>query len=230
MCQRPVKRRRALLFMEPPATSTPEKRSVWLLVGGLGAIVLLVAVMFGLQQARRESGPPLPVISGISQFQLTNQLGRAVTLGDLRGKVTVANVIFTRCPGPCLTMSRQFAGLQRKLSTDGEVRLVSLTIDPEFDTPEILRRYGEKLGTDPDRWWFLTGGLQELRRLAIDDFKFVARPKAEEQMESKDDLFIHSTYFMILDRKARLRAVVESAEPNALEKTMKLVNRLLADS
>jgi len=204
--------------------------SVRWMVGGLALIVLVISVVFARQQIRRPEGPPLPLISGLGEFELTNQLGRKIGLADLRGRVTVANVIFTRCPGPCLTMSRQFASLQGKLPADGSVRLLSLTIDPEFDTPDVLKRYGDKLGNDPDRWWLLTGDRTELRRLAIDDFKFIVVDKEAADQETRDDLFIHSTYFMILDRKARVRAVVESAEPNALEETMNLIERLRSDS
>jgi protein SCO1/2 len=200
----------------------------------MAAALALVVVGIGLaavrQQLRRSAGPPLPVLYGVTDFQLTNHLGQSVTLADLRGKVSVVNVIFTRCPGPCLTMSRQFAKLQNQLPADGSVRLVTLTIDPEFDTLEVLKGYGAKLGNDPERWWFLTGALPELRRVAIDDFKFVAVPKDAGQQESKDDLFIHSTYFMILDQRARVRAIIESAEPGALEKTLQAIDQLLTES
>jgi len=200
------------------------------MAAGLVVIVLGIGLVAVRQQLRRPAGPPLPVLYGVTDFQLTNHLGQTVTLADLRGNVSVVNVIFTRCPAPCLVMSRQFAKLQNQLPADGSVRLVTLTIDPEFDTPEVLTRYGEKLGCDPNRWWFLTGALPELRRVAIDDFKFVAVEKDAASQESKDDLFIHSTYFMILDHRARVRAVIESAEPGAVEQTMDAVNRLRSES
>lgn len=196
----------------------------------LGAIVLAIGLATFRQQLRKPAGPPLPVLYGISEFQLTNHLGRGVSLNDLRDRVSVVNVIFTRCSGPCLTMSRQFAKLQAQVPADGSVRLVTLTIDPEFDTADVLTRYGEKLGAQSDRWWFVTGALKELRRVAIDDFKFVAVEKDAARQESKDDLFIHSTYFMILDQRARVRAVIESAEPGALEKTLESIQRLRTET
>lgn len=200
------------------------------MAGGLAIIVLVIGAVVVRQQLQRPAGPPLPIISGITDFSLTNQLGQKVTLGDLRGHVTVANVIFTRCPSACLVMSHQFAKLQKQLPSDGSVRLLSLTIDPEYDSPQILAAYGKKLGNDPKKWWFLTGDNQELRRLALDDFKFIAVPKDVTTQESKDDLFIHSTYFMILDQRARVRAVIESTDPDALEETMKAVGRLNVES
>ena len=207
-------------------TSTATK---WIVGGGLALIIGLIAVVFVRQEIQRRSLPDLPVISSVTDFQLTNQLGAAVTLANLRGKVWLANVIFTRCPGPCLAMSRQLAGLQKQLPSNDHVRVVTLTIDPEFDTPAVLQRYAEKLSADPARWWFLTGATRELRRLAIDDLKFVAVDKDAKEQQTPDDLFIHSTYFMAVDRHGRLRAVIESTEPGANEKAVATVNQLLAE-
>lgn len=194
----------------------------------VGVAVAVVVGTFVRQQLRR-SGPPLPVISGIGDFQLTNHLGQVVGLGELRGRVTVASVIFTRCPGPCLAMSRKFAQLQGVLPGDQPWRLWSFTVDPEFDTPGILTRYGEKLGADPERWWFVTGPKAEIVRLAVKDFKFVVQDKEEAERDVPEDLFIHSTYFMVLDRKGRLRAAIEGAEEDAVARTKEAVDRLLAE-
>jgi protein SCO1/2 len=209
--------------MSTPPTS---KLAVRLVVVGIAVAVGIVAALFVRDRMRRPAGPPLPVISGISGFTLTNHLGRTVGLDDLRGRVTVASVIFTRCPGPCLAMSRKFAEIQEQLPADGSVRLWSFTIDPEFDTPEVLTAYGRKLETDPERWWFVTGPKQEIARLAVKDFKFVVLDKAEEQREVPDDLFIHSTYFMVLDTRGRVRAVIEGAEADAVERTLEMIERV----
>lgn len=206
------------------------RRPAWLVGGGLLVIVLGIGFVVARQQLMRPPGEPLPVISGIHDFCLTNQLGQKVTLSDLRGHVTVADVIFTRCPSSCLVMSHQFAQLQKKLPADGSVRLLSMTIDPEFDTPRIMKEYGDKLGNDPAKWWLLTGDNKVIHKLAIDDFKFVVVPKDAASQASKDDLFIHSTYFMLLDQRARVRAVIESTEPGAMEKTLELANQLRADT
>lgn len=181
--------------------------------GGLALVIGIIVLMYvreNLDRQRTPERPVLPVISTVSAFTLTNQLGRAVSLKDLRGNPWVANVIFTRCPGPCLALSKKVADLQSKLPKEKNIRLVTLTIDPDFDSPEILARYGEKLGADPDAWWFLTGTKEELTRLAIRDLKFSARDKNKDEMETPDDLFIHSTYFMVVDQDGRLRGAVDS--------------------
>ena len=215
--------------MDSTANLAASRRTQWIVGSVLAVIVALIAVSFARQESRRPAGPALPIIGGVHEFQLTNQLGAAVTLADLHGKVWIANVIFTRCPGPCLTMSRQLAGLAGRLPGGDETHIVTLTIDPEFDTPAVLARYAGKLGGDTSRWWFLTGAPRELRRLSVDDLKFVAVDKEAKEQQSTDDLFIHSTYFMVVDRRGRLRSVIESVEPGANEKTLSIISQLLAE-
>ena len=81
----------------------------------------------------------MPVLGQLPDFVLTNQLGQAVSLADLRGQVWVADVIFTRCPGPCAKMTRHYAELQTALPANQPIKLVSFTSDPEYDTPKVLK-------------------------------------------------------------------------------------------
>ena len=123
----------------------------------------------------------------------------------------------TRCPGPCARMSRQMAELQSHLGADPRVRLISLTTDPDYDQPEVLRRYAEKFGAQPTRWWFLTGLKQEIGRLAVEGLKLTAREKNPEERASDADLFIHSTVFALVDKHGRLRAVFETQPVQGVE-------------
>src|SRR5258706_9207597 len=127
---------------------------------------------------------PLPVIGQVADFALTNQDGHAVTLPDLRGHVWVADIIFTRCAGPCLKMSRQMKELQQSLPTTSTAKLVSLTTDPGFDTPPVLKTYGERFGADAGRWIFLTGSKQEVGNLATNSLKLTGIEKKPEELES----------------------------------------------
>jgi protein SCO1/2 len=184
-------------------------RTIWI---GIALIALLLAGAFVLSrlQSRTPARAALPVIGPVADFLLTNQLGQPVTLADLRGKVWLADIIFTRCPGPCARMTRQMAALQESLFRDSTTRLVSLTTDPEFDTPEVLGKYAAHYHASPDRWHFLTGPKLGIAGLAIDSLKLttVAKPAAERT--SADDLFIHSTIFVLVDKQARLRGVFET--------------------
>jgi protein SCO1/2 len=152
----------------------------------------------------------LPVIGPIADFTLTNQIGRAVSLADLRGRVWVGDIIFTRCPGPCLKMTKQMKELQEALPPASQARLVTLSTDPDFDTPTVLRAYAERFQADTNRWMFLTGTKQAIAKLAIDSLKLTAIEKKPEERESPQDLFVHSTIFVVADKQGRLRGVFET--------------------
>jgi cytochrome oxidase Cu insertion factor (SCO1/SenC/PrrC family) len=154
--------------------------------------------------------PSLPVIGLIPDFALTNQNGQAVTLADLRGKVWIADIIFTRCAGPCPRMTRQTADLQSALPVESPIKFVTLTTDPTFDTPEVLKKYAAKFNANPERWMFLTGTKTEIGRLAIDGLKLTAIETKPEERADPADLFIHSTIFVVVDKQGRLRGVFET--------------------
>jgi cytochrome oxidase Cu insertion factor (SCO1/SenC/PrrC family) len=176
----------------------------------LVALTLLVAFLLVQLKSRSSTGQPLPVYGQIADFALTNQNGRAVSLADLRGRVWVADIIFTRCPGPCLKMTKQMQALQNALPPDSPTKLVTLTTDADYDTPPVLKAYAERFGADPRRWMFLTGTRKDIAKLAIDSLKLTAIEKKPEERESPQDLFVHSTIFIIADKRGQLRGVFET--------------------
>jgi len=194
---------------------------IWL--GLIGVIAAVLALAF-FAESRRTA---LPVLGQLRPFTLTNQLGEAVSSDSLRGEVIIANIIFSRCPTQCHQLSRQMARLQEKIGE--ETRLVSLTADPEFDTASVLATYGQRYGTDPARWWFLTGPKAEVYRVAEKDLLFTvmdtgeANPKLEER-------FIHASNFIVLDRQGRLRAVVQGEELDAVDRLLDLARRLARET
>lgn len=185
------------------------ERLVWLGLGLTLALLLLALLMAQLKVEAR-LGKPLPVYGQIAGFTLTNQNGQTVSLAGLSGRVWVADIIFTRCPGPCLKMTRQMKELQQALPAASQGRLVTLTTDPDFDTPPVLKTYAERFGADTDRWLFLTGTKKQIADLAIDSLKLTAIEKKPEERESAQDLFVHSTIFVIVDKRAQLRGVFET--------------------
>ncbi len=188
-------------------------RRIELVVWGglaLAAACLLLAFLLAQLKLRSVLGKPLPVYGQIADFTLTNQDGRAVSLADLRGRVWVADIIFTRCPGPCLQMTRQMKELQQALPASSQTRLVTLTTDPDFDTPPVLKAYAQRFGADPNRWRFLTGTKKQIASLAIDSLKLTAVEKKPEERQSPQDLFVHSTIFVIADKRGQLRGVFET--------------------
>ena len=204
-------------------------RGVWV---GLVLIALTLGAIFlawRVQQIEVES-IAMPIYSKVADFTLTNQINKVVTMEDLRGKIWIADIIFTRCAGPCPQMTRNMRALQDALDGDGSVMFISLTTDPGFDTPEVLERYGKKFDVDPDEWWLLTGSKVEIARLAVDGLKLTAIQKEAGQQEDPNDLFIHSTLFVVVDQQGRLRAAIEGMEPQAEQKTVEAVRKLQMES
>jgi protein SCO1/2 len=191
---------------------TPRRRkTTWLVWGGLILLGATLLLAFMLAQLRlRLQRQPLPVLGQVAEFTLTNQNGQAVSLSDLLGHVWVADVIFTRCPGPCRRMTQRMKEIQSALPASGQTKLVTLTTDPDFDTPAILKKYAENFGADPGRWLFLTGPQKNIAGLAIDSLKLTAIEKKPEERESANDLFVHSTIFVVVDQKGQLRRILET--------------------
>jgi len=208
------------------------RKTVWLIWGGLLLLVTILFVGLLVQiRSRANATVNLPVIGQVADFTLTNQNGRAVSLADLRGHVWVGDIIFTRCLGPCLKMTRQMKELENALPEKSDCKLVSLTTDPAYDTPTILKTYSERFSADTNQWTFLTGTKDEIRKLGRGSLKLTAEEKTAQERENADDLFIHSTIFVLVDRKAQLRGVFETTgegvDPKEVqEKILRSVSQL----
>jgi protein SCO1/2 len=195
----------------------PERKSRLFIWGGLLLLAATLALAFLLATlkslANAGGGKPLQVLADVADFTLTNQNGAAVSLANLRGHVWVADIIFSRCPGPCMRMGRQMKELQQALPLASQAKLITLTTDAEYDTPPVLKRYAEKYGFDsnPSQWQFLTGTKKQIANLAVGSLKFTAVEKPPGSGEVPEDLFIHSTFFVVVDKQARLRGVFETA-------------------
>jgi protein SCO1/2 len=157
-------------------------------------------------------GKPLPVIGQVAAFTLTNQNGTAVSLSDFRGKVWVADIIFTRCPGPCLKMTRQMKELQEALTPTNPARFVTLTTDPTYDSPAVLKTFAGRFDADFSRWIFLTGPKTEIAKLASGSLKLTALENPPDKRPSPAELFAHSTIFVIVDKHGQLRGAFATGE------------------
>lgn len=136
----------------------------------------------------------------VRNFTLTNQLGKQVSLADLKDKIIIADFFFTSCPSICPALTRNMKRLQDAFSkTDTVVRFISFSVDPVRDTPERLKAYSDKYGINPDTWWLLTGDKDEIYDIAKSEFKAnIADTKV-------DTNFIHTEHFFMLDKKRVVR-------------------------
>jgi protein SCO1/2 len=166
--------------------------------------------MLSLSELNNTRRRPLPVIDHVADFTLTNQDGQVTTLADLTNHVWVADIIFTRCAGPCPIMTAQMKSLQDALPPASRAKLVTLTTDPDYDTPPVMKKYGEHFGANFKRWKFLTGTKAEIAALASGSLKLSAVPVKPEDQTNSSDLFIHTTIFVVVDKHVRLRASFET--------------------
>jgi protein SCO1 len=202
---------RGVVYFALVMADAPQQMSRTLWIGVfLLLLVLCLAYALSLMELKHARRPALPVIGPVADFTLTNQDGRTITLADLSNRVWVADIIFTRCAGPCPIMSAQMKSLQDALPPASRAKLVTLTTDPDFDTPAVMKKYGERFGADLNRWTFLTGTKAEIAGLAGDSLKLSAVPVKPEDRRNDADLFIHSTIFVVVDKHARLRGVFET--------------------
>jgi protein SCO1/2 len=168
----------------------------------------------------------LPTIRQIREFSLTNQAGMSFSRSNLMGGPWAVNLIFSRCPGPCTQLSGVMKAIQSKLPDSSEARLLSLTSDPEFDTPAVLSRYAEKVGADGIRWQFATGTRGAIQRLATEDLMLVLRENPADLRASPEDLFLHSTLIILVDRQGNVRSAVEGLEPGAAGRVLGILAEL----
>jgi cytochrome oxidase Cu insertion factor (SCO1/SenC/PrrC family) len=151
----------------------------------------------------------------LADFTLTDQTGESFGTADLRGQVWVASFFFASCPGTCRQLNFALKDVADEVPAD--VRLVSITCDPDIDTPETLARYAETFSADPQRWKFLTGKMTDLERIANEDFQ-VALKKQE-----------HTERAFVVDRQGHVRGRFNVLDPDQVPKLAALVKRLDAE-
>ena len=189
-----------------------------IVVGTVLASGILVATLAGARPTAR----PVPAgqsLGGgsfpLGSFRLVERSGRGVSEADFTKSVWIASFIFTRCPSSCPRISAVMKGLQAKLA-DGGVRLASISVDPDRDTPEVLAEYARSFGANPDRWWFLTGPKADVHRLILDRFRLgVAETSEAERAAGAEDVS-HSERLALVDRGNKVVGVYSSSDPEAL--------------
>lgn len=204
-------------------------------IASLGITCLVITGAFIRQECEKRGwigSPPLPVIATLTGFNLTNQFAQPVHLESLKGNVWVADIIFTRCAGPCPLITSHLVRAQKALDPSLPVRLVSLTTDAAFDSPEVLRRYAERFGADPGRFLFLTGAREEIHRVATSSkggLMLVSLEKAPGERLNEADLFVHSTRFVLVDKRGRIRAYFDGERPEVLPQLVASIRRLVRE-
>jgi protein SCO1/2 len=223
----------------------------YVLVGlALGIVVVAIFAAWAGHVARSSTPPPevslerLGRYGHVPPFSLTERSGRPIGRDDLLGHVAVIDFIYTECTETCPTQSLQLARLQKDFAEAKDLRLLSITVDPRHDTPEVLARYAARHGAD-DRWWFLTGDRHAIYCLARDGFHLSVVDAGATQSiacgsawrfgpapawasHGSKGLIMHSARLVLLDRAAEIRAYHLATDPDSLPKLEANLRRLLA--
>lgn len=151
----------------------------------------------------------------LGPFQLTDSSRRTISEADLADRVWIAAFIFTRCPSSCPRITATMRGLQDKLG-GSNVGLVSISVDPAHDTPEVLARYAESNGADPQRWWFLTGPRDYVYDLILKRFRLPIAESTAADLERGAEAVLHSDRLVLVDRGNRVVGYYSSDEADGL--------------
>jgi len=177
---------------------------LWAFVVGCLTVTLMRPLL------RREPPPP-PVLGQVPKFSLVGADGRPFGSEDLRGHVYVASFFFTRCGSICPTLMKQVARLQQSFREDGfdSIRIVSISVDPDYDTPERLREAESRYGVDRARWKLLTGSRDDVKKLAVEGFKLaLGDPTASGQAID----IAHSGKLVLVDPEGAVRGYYDSTD------------------
>jgi protein SCO1 len=208
----------------PVEGSTSPAANLWRVV--LLGLPLVVATAFFFvwrSQVNQLAHRPIQSLGHVPSFQLTNQNGQPFGSAQLAGKIWIADFIFTSCPGPCPMVSSRMSELQRPLQKS-DVHLVSFSVDPEKDSPEVLHGYAEKLNARPGRWDFLTGSKSAIYDLSKNGFNLAVSDGSEET-----GVPVHSTRFVLVDRHGAIRGYYDALAPDAVTKLLADASHLLRE-
>lgn len=162
----------------------------------------------------------------IQEFEFTNQKGQKVSSNELSGRIWVAEYFFTNCGSICPVMNEQLKRVHEKYKSSDEVRLLSFTVDPENDTPEVLNRYAIRKGAGLPQWHFFTGEKADLYQLARKSF-FLLKPTEVAQTGDAGSDFIHTNNFVLVDSKKRIRGYYDGTDPKKVDQLMTDIQRLI---
>jgi protein SCO1 len=153
----------------------------------------------------------------IAPFRFINQYGDSITNKNLNGKIYVADFFFTSCPSICPVMQRNMLNVYNAFKDSDNVKILSYTIDPKYDSVPVLKKYADKLGVTGNTWWFLQGKKDSTYKLAANSYLV-----AVSQDSTVAGGYVHQGYFVLVDKQGRVRGSYDGTKPDQ-------VSQLIAD-
>jgi protein SCO1/2 len=184
----------------------------------LSALLIIILLIIFLQPDEVEE--KLPIIAQIPAFDLIDQDGKQFTLNNLKGNVWLADFIFTTCAGPCPIMTERMSTVQYDLLDINKLKFVSFTVNPDYDTPDVLKKYAKRYNADISTWSFVTGKYEKIQELIANGFK----------MGDEEEIVFHSTRFALVDHKGNLRGYYSGTEPKDHEVLTQDIHSLIKES
>lgn len=215
----------------PPRQPSPPPRGHRFLWAFLLVLIAGIVAAAGFENARRNNREPVPdVIKAAPTFVLTDADAKQFSSAALTGKPYIIDFIFTRCGGQCPVMTVQMRDLQRWLKEKefNDFQLVSVSVDPEFDTPTVMADYAERFKIDRSNWSFLTGPKEETYPMIKTGFLL-----GVEENEGKDvpidEEFIHSEKLVLVDSKGQIRGYFAATDDEDMSKMRRVIWSMMAD-
>ena len=185
-------------------------------MSGLARVRFLLLAIAILLNACANRAAKLDTYGSVPEFQMTDSSGHAFDSKSLRGKVWIADFIYTHCPGPCPRMTSQMHKLQQERAGDADVQFVSISVDPANDTPPVLDAFAHRFGGPASNWVFLTGPAPTVHELARDVFK----------VGDLIGIMDHSTKFIVVDKTGQIRGYYSTFDAEGIPTLMADVKAL----
>lgn len=164
------------------------------------------------------------VYHSIPNFKFINQDGDTISEKTVKGKIYVADFFFTSCPTICPTMKTQMLKIYKKYLNNSQVMLLSHTIDPSNDSPEVLKNFAENLHVNTQKWQFVTGKKEDIYKIGQKSYMVSAVDDP-----SQPGGIVHSGGFVLVDTKLRIRGIYDGTEPKKVEQLMLDIDLLLSE-
>jgi len=178
---------------------------------GRGAALACSLVTATILAAGCRPDGELPIYGQVPAFQLRDQRDLPIRRERLAGKVWIASFMFTSCPDICPLLTTKMAALRSELVDQRDhVRMVSFSVDPVTDTPQVLRAYAKKHGADHDDWLFVTGPIDDIKAVVVGGFKQAIEPQPAQP--DKPRSILHGSHFVLIDGKGRIRGFYPTDE------------------
>ena len=183
-----------------------------------GIVAVLLVITYLIKKSNSNSG--LPVLGTIPEFYFTDSQDKIISRADLDGKVWVADFIFTTCNMACPVLTGNMNLVHKEFQNNDNVRIVSISVYPEYDTPEVLKKYASQYDANTNRWHFLTGPEENVQDVIKNGFK----------MGDYEDIIFHSEKFALVDQKGRLRGYYSGMQTEDVARLKKDMKKLLKEN